>query len=94
MDIVTISDAIAVLSYLHKRQILCDRCGDKLAVYENQWHHRCAGCISKNARYTAYKVPNELERRICSALTRWNEQNPADAVREPTGVSADTEGNG
>ncbi len=95
MDIVTIADAIAVLSYLHKRELLCDKCGDKLATHEHvgSYHHRCIGCVSVNGRYTAYKVPNELERRICDALVRWNERNPPKAAGGDPGDAANRASN-
>lgn len=85
MDITTIADAVAVLDYLHRRQLLCDKCGDKLVEYSNAFHRRCAGCKVDNIAYKADRVPNELERRIVGALVRWNEGNPPDEGRKDPG---------
>lgn len=76
MDIMSVSDAVAVLDYLHKRELLCDRCGGALAVYVNANSSRCATCKAPNAEYGKAKIPNELERRIVIALQRWIERNP------------------
>lgn len=84
MEIKTISDAIACLEYLHKRELLCDKCGNELATYEHvgAFHHRCKGCLSPNGRYQPYKAANELERVICDALSRWNTGNPPREIPE------------
>jgi len=82
LDINTIADAIAVMDYLHRRELLCTRCGDKLVVFRNQFHGHCGDCRRPNTVYEHAKVPNELERRICDALNRWNAANPAPATVE------------
>lgn len=76
MEIVTVADAVAVLDYLHKRELICTHCGDKLALYENQFQRRCEDCKSQHTRYNKAKVPSELERRIIGALQRWIAENP------------------
>lgn len=92
MNIVTIADAIAVLDYLHKRELLCDKCGNNLALYEHvgAFHHRCKDCLSPHGRYQAYRAPNELERRICDALKRWNDENTpvVECAKQEAKVSA------
>jgi NMD protein affecting ribosome stability and mRNA decay len=94
LDIVTIGDAIAVLDYLHRRELLCQRCGDKLVEFRNQFHGHCGECrrARPNTIYEVARVPNELETRICDALNRWNAQNPPAEKRESAGDPSYPEG--
>ena len=80
MEIKSIADAISVLDYLHRRELLCNKCGTNIATHEHagSYHHRCKDCLSPHGLYTAYRIPNELEKRICDALNRWNAANPPD----------------
>lgn len=77
MEIVSLADAVSVLDYLHKRKLLCDKCGSRIAEYENQFHARCGVCRAPNAVYNKAKIPNELEKRIAGSLHRWNEHHPS-----------------
>jgi hypothetical protein len=89
MQIKTIADAVAVLDYLHKRELLCTQCGDHLAVWQNQYHRRCDECKSSKAEYNLAKVPNVLERLIVCALQRWVAGHPTDEVGRSTGDATD-----
>lgn len=73
MDILSISDAVSALEYLHRRSLLCDKCGDKLGEYRNQFNVRCKGCRAPHAEYNPNAVPNELERSIVAAVLRWKD---------------------
>lgn len=81
MEIKTIADAIAVLEYLHRRELLCDTCGSQLAEYRNQFHARCSLHKSPTAQYSRVAAPNELERRIAQALTAWTDANTIYSVK-------------
>jgi NADH pyrophosphatase NudC (nudix superfamily) len=79
MDIVTISDAVQVLEYLHRRELLCTSCGDRLAVYENAFKRCCAECKPPHGEFNRAKVPSVIEKCIVSALQRWLAKNTPDA---------------
>ncbi len=71
MEITSIADATATLEYLHKRSLLCQKCGDRVAVHENQFHRRCEVCKSPHAIYNKARVPSVIETAIVAALQRW-----------------------
>ena len=77
MEITNVADACAVLEYLHRRELLCSSCGDRVAVYENQFHRRCDGCKSPHAAYNLAKVPSVIETVIVDALQRWLKDHAA-----------------
>jgi hypothetical protein len=79
LDIVSVSDACAVLDYLHRREILCQICGDKLAVWENPVRRCCDECKPVHGEYNRAKVTSVIEKRIVSALQRWLAKNTPDA---------------
>ncbi len=73
MEITSVADAVAVLDYLHRRELLCTRCGDRLAVYDNVHHRRCEECVPRNGvgSYNRVRVPSVIEGCIVTALQRW-----------------------
>ena len=81
MDITNIADACAVLDYLHRRELLCQHCGDNMATVENAFHRRCEKCKSPNGQYSKARIPSELERVIVGALQRWVTSNPTSEGR-------------
>ena len=92
LEIVTIADAVAVLDYLHKRELLCTHCGGKLVVWENAFHRRCDDCKSPNANYKKARIPNELERNIVAALNRWIALHSPDEGSGPNPDTSDSAG--
>ncbi len=78
MDITSIADAVATLEYLHRRELLCTACGDRLAVYENAFRRCCAECKPPHGEFNKAKIPSELEKHIVRALQRWLTSNPPD----------------
>ena len=75
MRIQSVSDAVAVLSYLHKRELLCENCGEKIAEFKNAFHSRCGDCKSPHALYNKAEIPSVLERNIVEALQLWVKEN-------------------
>lgn len=73
--ILSITDAVAVMEYLHRRQLLCDHCGVRLVTKFNQFHRRCDGCVSPHGEYSKAKAPNDLEKCIVQALQDWTGTN-------------------
>lgn len=89
MKIQSVADAVAVLDYLHRRELLCTQCGDRIAEYKNTFHSRCSECRSPHATYSKAEVPSVLERHITDALAEWihnhkvvlEKPSPADAEK-------------
>ena len=71
MKISSLSDAIAAMDYLLKRELLCQKCGWQLSVWRNVNHARCEDCKPKLGEYQKVSVANEFERRMCEALHNW-----------------------
>ena len=94
MEIVTVADAVALLEYLNKRTLLCDKCGESAAEYQNQFHSRCKACKAPHAQYEENRVITKLERHLVSALKRWTASYAASEGRQDTGDVANSEGNG
>ena len=92
MEIKTVADAVAVLDYLHRRQLLCDKCGCQVAIYTNAFHSRCEGCKVANSVYNRAQVPNELEARIVSALVSWTKGHPSGEGGKDPGDPASCDG--
>ncbi len=77
MEIKSVSDAVAALEYLHRRELLCTQCGDRIAVWANEFHRRCEECKSPVAHYKKVAVPSVIERSIVGALNKWLTSNSA-----------------
>lgn len=77
MRIMSVADAIAALDYLHKRELLCERCGITLATVRSPNHAYCAGCRPVHGDYAAVVPANRLEKWLCDSLQEW--LNDADA---------------
>ncbi len=71
MEITSVADACAVLDYLHRRELLCPFCGDRLAVWENSFKRCCDECKPAHGEFNLARVPSVIERVIVSALQRW-----------------------
>ncbi len=83
MEILSIADAVAALSYLHSRELLCDTCGIRLGEYRSQFKSFCEGCKPKNGDFRKTGVANGLEKCVFSALSRWLSDHPdADERRD------------
>jgi len=94
MRIATVADAVAALSYLHKRELLCQNCGERIAEFKNAFHSRCGECKSPHALYNQAEVPSELERHIVEALQLWVKENTPAALGQspaPDVVKAERE---
>ncbi len=83
MEIVSVADAVATLEYLHRRELLCTSCGDRMAVYENAFKRCCAECKPPHGDFNKAKVPSVVERCIISALQRWLAEHQVDAEPGP-----------
>lgn len=71
MVITGVADAIAAMDYLHRRKLLCDRCGIRVAEIHNALHSRCHGCRPPHGEFKEVSHANEFERRLCDAVRDW-----------------------
>ncbi len=90
----SIADAVAVLDYLHKRELLCDQCGGRVATLTNTHSSRCEACKSPHAEYKKARIPNELEGNIVRALQDWTTENSPQEGGRSTGDTAPVASNG
>ena len=76
MDIATVADAVSVLEFLYRRELICQVCAQGIAVMRHGASKKtcCEACTSPNARYEEV-VTSELEKCIIGALKRWNSAN-------------------
>ncbi len=76
MRIVTLTEALAAVDFLHKRELLCQKCGWQLATVGNQFSNFCDGCKRPHGIYDELKGPaNDFERYLCEALHQWFSQD-------------------
>lgn len=85
MKISSLSDALSVMDYLLKRELMCGKCGLRLTEWTNANHARCEGCKPKFGDYNKAVAPNEFERRLCEAMHQW-------LADDSVGSHADAEG--
>ena len=80
MDITTVADAVSVLEFLYRRDLVCQVCANEVSVVRHAASGKtcCAGCRNPHARYEDVIV-SRLEKHVISALKRWNAANPSDA---------------
>lgn len=73
MRINSVADALAAMDYLHKRELLCERCAIQLATVANPNHAYCDGCRPAHGEYRNITAPNRLEQGLCEAVRVWLE---------------------
>lgn len=72
MRIANLSEALASVDFLHKRELLCGRCGWRLASVGNQFISVCETCRPAHGHYEEMKGPaNGFERLLVQALHKW-----------------------
>ncbi len=92
MRIVTLTEALAAVDFLHKRELLCQKCGWQLATVGNQFSNFCDGCKRPHGIYDELKGPaNDFERYLCEALHQWFSQDGRPDTPAHGGDSPDLE---
>lgn len=85
MVITNVADAIAAMDYLHRRKLLCDRCGIRVAEISNVMHSRCKDCRPAHGEFREIEHANEFEKRLCEAVRNWVNSDSGDG-KAPTEV--------
>ncbi len=71
MKIESVADAIASMDFLHRRNLLCERCGINLSEVQNVNHAFCMQCKPPYGDWNPVVRPNKLEVWLCDSVKEW-----------------------
>lgn len=75
----TVADALACMDYMHRRELLCEKCGLNLTEWVNPNHSYCTDCKPPHGEYSAHKAPNTLEKWLCKEVQEWLKETTSEA---------------
>ncbi len=67
----TLTEALAVISFLSGRKLLCSSCGYRLVTGENQYHAHCKNCQRDSQNYNPARNPTVLDVVLAKDLAEW-----------------------